>query len=265
MLRGLYSSATGMRAQEMMIDNTANNLANVNTNGFKRSMLDFADLVYTTTTAAGSEIATGQMTPTGLQIGSGVRAVGTNKVFTQGAVQRTDNQLDVAIEGGGFFKVTLPNGEFRYTRDGAFRTDAQGRLVTGDGFLVDGNVTIQDGVDLARVGIGIDGTVTGFVAGAGQTVTQLGQIQLVRFPNPAGLSNEGGNLYSETPASGTEVAGVPGTDGMGLLRQGHLEGSNVAVVSELISLITAQRAYEINAKAIKAGDEMLSTSAQIIR
>jgi flagellar basal-body rod protein FlgG len=265
MLRGLYSSATGMRAQEMLIDNTANNLANVNTNGFKRSMLDFADLVYTTQTAAGSEVATGQITPTGLQLGSGVRAVGTNKVFAQGTLTPTENALDVAIEGGGFFKVTLPNGEFRYTRDGAFRTNAQGQLVTGDGFLVDGNVTIADGIDLNRVGIGIDGTVTGFAAGAGETATNLGQIQLVRFPNPAGLSNEGGNLYAATPASGAEVAGIASTEGLGSLRQGHLEGSNVAVVSELISLITAQRAYEINAKAIKAGDEMLSTSAQIIR
>lgn len=254
-----------MRAQEMLIDNTANNLANVNTNGFKRSLLDFADLVYTTTSQAGSEVAAGQVTPTGLQIGSGVRPVGTTKVFSTGVLEQTTNQLDVAIEGSGFFKIQLPNGEFRYTRDGAFRTDAQGRLVTGDGFLVDGNITIQDGVIPSSVAIGTDGTVTGLIAGANDAAVQLGQIQLVRFANPAGLSSEGGNLYAITPASGPEVQGIPQTDGLGALRQGFIERSNVEVVSELVSLITAQRAYEINARAIRAGDEMLSNSAQIIR
>lgn len=265
MLRGLYTSATGMRAQEMLIDNTANNLANVNTNGFKRSLLDFADLVYSTSSQAGSEVASGQVTPTGLQIGSGVRAVGTNKVFSAGVLEQTANRLDVAIEGSGFFKVQLPNGEARYTRDGAFRTDAEGRLVTGDGYLVDGNVTLQDGIDADSIAIGTDGIVTAQLTGAPDSPVQLGQIQLVRFANPAGLNSEGGNLYSQTPASGPEVAGNPQSDGLGALRQGFVERSNVEVVSELVSLITAQRAYEINARAIRAGDEMLSNSAQIIR
>ncbi len=261
MLRGLYTSATGMRAQEVLIDNTANNLANVNTNGFKRSLLDFADLVYTTPSAPGSEIAAGQVTPTGLQIGSGVRPVGTNKVFTQGTIIGTGNSLDVAIQGDGFFKVQLPNGEFRYTRDGAFRTDAQGRMVTGDGYVLDGNITIA-GIDPGTVSISPEGNVGGQLDGA---AVQLGQIQIARFPNPSGLSSEGGNMYAATPASGAELLGPPLLDGAGSLRAGFLERSNVEVVSELVSLITAQRAYEINARAIRAGDEMLSNSAQIIR
>ncbi len=262
MLRGLYTSATGMHAQEMLIDNTANNLANVNTNGFKRSLVDFADLVYTTTKQAGGEVAAGQVTPTGLQIGSGVRAVGTNKVFTAGVLEQTGNALDLAIEGDGFFKVLLPNGEARYTRDGAIRIDPSGQLVSGDGYLLDGGIAIQDGMSMDSIVISPQGTVSGQINGA---TSQLGQIQLARFPNPAGLSSEGGNLYAATPASGQEVLGPPQTNGLGSLRQGFLERSNVQVVSELVSLITAQRAYEINARAIRAGDEMLSNSAQIIR
>jgi flagellar basal-body rod protein FlgG len=260
MLRALYTSATGMRAQELLIDNTANNLANVNTNGFKKSQLDFADLLYVTSRQAGTEIATGQPTPIGLQIGSGVRPVGTTKLFTPGVFEQTSGPTDIAIEGDGFFKVTLPNGEFRYTRDGAFHPDANGTLVNGDGYSLDGAPTISDGV--TNIQIGSDGTVSGVQAGA---VTQLGQIQLLRFRNPAGLSSEGGNLYAVTPASGDEISGTPGTNGLGTLRQSFLERSNVEVVTELISLITAQRAYEINSRAVRAGDEMLSTTADIVR
>lgn len=264
MLRGLYTSATGMRAQELLIDNTANNLANVNTGGFKRSLVNFADLVYTTESQAGTEVATGQVKPTGLQIGSGVRAAGTTKVFTKGSTTPTGNPLDIAIQGEGFFKIQLPNGEFRYTRDGSFRTDAEGRLVTTDGFLVDGGVSIPADIEADSLSIGSDGTISGLVTGATAPV-QLGTVQLARFPNPAGLSSEGGNLYAETAASGTETLGNPGAEGLGTLLGGHIEASNVQVVTELISLITAQRAYEINSRAIRAGDEMLSNSAQIIR
>ncbi len=265
MLRALYTSATGMRAQEMLIDNTANNIANVNTNGFKRSQLDFADLLYSTFKAPGTEVASGQPSPTGLQIGSGVRSVGTTKIFSPGTFAQTGNPLDVGIEGDGFFKVTLPNGEARYTRDGTFRTDSTGRLVTGDGYLLDSAVTIQDGISLSKLSIGADGTVSGITAGSPESSVNLGQIQLVRFLNPAGLSSEGGNLYAATPASGAEVQAVPGQNGMGMLRQGFLERSNVEVVNELISLITAQRAYEVNSRAIRAGDEMLSTTNDIVR
>lgn len=262
MLRAFFSSATGMRAQELLIDNTANNLANVNTNGFKRSQLDFADLLYATHRPPGTEVAVGQNSPTGLQIGSGVRPVGTTKVFSMGVVQQTGNVTDVAIEGEGFFKILLPNGTERYTRDGSFRLDQTGRFVTGDGYVLEGNITKPEDVAVQSVTIGVDGTVT---AAQGDTVAQLGQIQLYRFTNPAGLSSEGGNLYAMTQASGTAIAGQPGSNGMGALRQSFLEKSNVEVVSELVSLITAQRAYEINARAIRAGDEMLSNTSQIVR
>lgn len=265
MLRALYTSAAGMKAQELQIDNTANNLANVNTAGFKRSHLDFADLLYTTLKQAGTNESAGQTSPTGLQIGSGVRAVGTTKIFTSGSFEQTGNTLDVAIEGDGFFKVLLPSGESRYTRAGAFRIEGAGQLVTAEGHLMADGVTIQDGISLSKLSIGSDGTITGVTEGTPDSTVQLGQIQLYRFLNPAGLSSEGSNLYAATAASGTEVAGTPGQNGLGSLRQGFLEGSNVEVVTELISLIAAQRAYEINSRAIRAGDEMLSTSADIVR
>ncbi|QDT33581.1 flagellar basal-body rod protein FlgG [Thalassoglobus polymorphus] len=265
MLRGLYTSAIGMKAQELLLDNTANNLANVNTTGFKRSHLDFADLLYSTLQQPGTEVAAGQVAPTGLQIGSGVRATGTTKVFTPGTFEQTGNSLDVAIEGDGFFKVQLPNGEVRYTRDGAFRLDNNGQLVTTNGYLLDAGITVQDGISITKLNIGEDGTVSGVLEGSPQSAVQLGQLQLARFLNPAGLSSEGGNLYAATPASGNEVLSNPGDEGVGILRQGFLEGSNVEVVTELISLISAQRAYEINSRAIRAGDEMLSTTSDIVR
>ena len=261
MLRAFYSSATGMRAQEMLIDNTANNLANVNTTGFKRSKLDFADLLYATDRTAGAEVASGQNSPIGLQIGSGVRVVGTSKVFAQGTLQETGISTDVAIEGDGFFKILMPGGAERFTRDGSFRVDGNGLLVTSDGFAVDGNITIPADVSLGDIQIGIDGTVSAVTNGA---VSQIGTIPLYRFANPMGLQNEGGNLYSATPASGDAQTGVNGVD-VGLIRQSYVEGSNVEVVRELVSLITAQRAYEINSRAIQAGDEMLSNTAQLTR
>lgn len=261
MLRAFYSSATGMRAQEMLIDNTANNLANVNTNGFKRSQMDFADLLYATERTAGSEVAAGQTTPVGLQIGSGVRVVSTSKVFSQGSAQETGISTDLAIEGDGFFKIAMPNGDERFTRDGSFRVDANGLLVTSDGYLLDGNITIPADVTVSNVRIGVDGTVT---AVADNATSTLGTIPLYRFSNPMGLHNEGGNLYSATPGSGNAEVGIPG-ENVGLMRQNFVEGSNVQVVRELVSLITAQRAYEINSRAIQAGDEMLSNTAQLTR
>lgn len=262
MIRALFASATGMKAQETLLDVAANNLANVNTNGFKRSHVDFADLVYATVQQAGGEVSVGQPTPIGLQIGSGARAVGTTKLFTTGNITPTGNATDVAIEGSGFFKVTLANGDQRYTRDGAFHPDATGRLVNGDGLPLDGGITIPPDVNLDTLTIGIDGTVSAMQNGA---PVNLGSIQLFRFPNPAGLSSEGGNLYAATGASGNEITGVPGQNGMGMLRQRFLESSNVEVVTELVGLITAQRAYEVNARAIRAGDEMLSNTTQIVR
>ncbi len=262
MIRALYSSATGMKAQETLIDVTANNLANVNTNGFKRSQVDFADLLYSTIRQAGTSVADGLPSPIGLQIGSGVRTVGTTKLFTPGSFEQTGNPFDVAIEGDGFFKILLPDGRERYTRDGTFRLNAQGEIVTADGYAMADAIQIPQGAD--NVTIGVDGTVTYLLNGQGSPQT-TGPIQLARFPNPAGLSSEGGNLYAATEASGTEVLGIAGEQGAGRLRGQFLERSNVEVVTELISLITSQRAYEINSRAIQASDEMLSTATDILR
>ncbi|MBX3444710.1 MAG: flagellar basal-body rod protein FlgG [Planctomyces sp.] len=265
MLKALYSSATGMRAQETMIDVTANNLANVNTHGFKRSHVNFADLLYSTVRQAGTEASTGQELPTGLQVGSGARPVSTSKNFSPGTIQQTNNTFDIAIEGEGFFKVLMPSGEFRYTRNGAFSVDSTGRMVTPDGHILDGGITISPDVAFDRISIGTDGTVTGVPSGSGGNVQNFGRLQLVKFMNPAGLSSEGGNLFSITPAAGPEVLGDPAGEGFGSLRQGYLEGSNVEIVNELIALISAQRAYEINSRAIRAGDQMLSTTSEIVR
>lgn len=262
MLRALYTSATGMKAQELLIDNTANNLANVNTTGFRRSHMDFADLVYNTLQAPGAATTQDTVAPTGLQIGNGVRVVSTTKHFTQGTLEQTGNPLDVGIEGDGFFQVTDAGGEFRYTRAGAFRMDATGRLTTPDGYLLDPPITIAQGTQ--RISIGTDGSISGVLPGQ-TTSTQIGQLQLFTFPNPAGLSSEGSNLFRETDASGAAAQGTPGALGVGLTRGGFLENANVEVVTELISLIAAQRAYEINSRAIQAGDEMLSTATDIVR
>jgi flagellar basal-body rod protein FlgG len=265
MLRALYTSATGMKAQEMRIDNTANNLANVNTTAFKRSHMDFADLMYTNFRAPGTTVADGQVSPTGLQIGNGVRMVSTNKHFAQGTSEQTDNPLDIAIEGDGFFQVQGQNGEIRYTRAGSFRMDNQGRLVTPDGLLLVPNLTIPTGLDLNKITIGANGAIEGAPTQSDQPPTQIGQIQIATFLNPSGLSSEGGNLYASSVASGQPQVANPGSLGFGILRSRALEGSNVEVVTELISLISAQRAYEINSRAIRAGDEMLSTSVDIVR
>lgn len=265
MLRALYTSATGMKAQETLIDNTANNLANVNTTGFKRSRLDFADLIYTTNRAPGTAVTNGQVSPTGLQIGHGVRVVSTNKHFAAGTAEQTSNPLDLAIEGDGFFQVQIPNGETRYTRAGNFRMDDQGRLVNADGHRLIPEVQIPAGIDITRITIGSDGTIQGAQSGSDQVPQVLGQVQIATFLNPAGLSSDGGNLYSSTVASGQPRLSTPGDLGFGVIRSGFLEGSNVEVVTELISLISAQRAYEINSRAIRAGDEMLSRSVEIVR
>lgn len=264
MLRALYSSATGMKAQEYVIDVTANNLANVNTAGFKKSMVDFADLMYVTGKQAGTEVATGQQSPIPFQIGSGVRAVGTTKSFSPGTFQQTGNPFDMAIEGDGFFKINMPNGDVRYTRDGSLKLDSQGRVVTADGYLLADGITIPSDTAPDQLQIGQDGTVS-VNSTTTSTSTTIGNIQLYRFANPAGLSSQGANLFAATSASGTELPGTPGSTGFGMIRHRFIEGSNVEVVTELISLISAQRAYEINSRAVRAGDEMLSTTTEILR
>ena len=259
MLKAFYSSATGMRAQELMIDNTANNLANVNTTGFKRKHINFADLIYDTSTPPGAATVNGDIKPIGLQIGSGVRAVGTTSLFSQGTPTETGIPTHMAIEGDGFFKVTQGN-TIAYTRDGSFTTNNQGQIVNADGYLLDPQITIpQEATNLSISSTGVVSYQINGVSTVGPT------IQLARFINPAGLQNLGSNLYAETAASGPEILGQPGQQGNGQIRQGFVEGSNVEVVSELVSLITAQRAYEINSRAIRAGDEMLSSASDLVR
>lgn len=263
MIKSLFTSATGMNAQTTYIDNTANNIANVNTNGFKKGQVTFQDLLYVNSIAPGSTVAQGLQTPTGLQIGSGTRVSGITKVFTPGALINTQNPFDIAIEGDGFFQVTLPNGELRYTRDGALRLNAQGNLVTSDGFLISPQITIPP--QAVSVSIGPDGTVSIQNAGALNASTVLGQLTLVRFQNPAGLSAEGRNLFAETASSGAPIIATPGQNGVGLTQQGFLERSNVDVVTELINLILAQRAYEFNTRAVRTADNMLASTTDLVR
>ena len=263
MMKSLYTSATGMQAQQVVVDTTANNLANVDTTGFKRSEVQFQDLLYQTIRAAGTLGATGAEVPTGIQIGSGVRTSGISKIFTPGVVQNTGNDYDVSIQGDGFFQIMMPDGNFRYTRDGSFRRNSTGQLVTADGYQLQPSIQIP--IDTTSVTIGNDGTVTVISAGAPTVATQVGNILLTRFPNPSGLSSDGRNLYSETMASGAPLQGTPGTQGLGSLQQGFLERSNVQVVTELIGLITAQRAFEANQRSVLTSDQMLQVANGMIR
>ncbi len=261
MLRAFSTAATGMTAQQMMVDVIANNLANINTTGFKRSQIDFQDLVYVKMRESGTEVASGINSPGGLEIGSGVRSASTIKVFTAGEFQNTGRKLDIAIRGDGFLQVTLPNGDLRYTRDGALQTNANGQIVTTTGYPIEPAITVP--TDAVSIDIGKDGGVN--VTDAAGTSSVVGTIQMVRFPNSSGLTNEGDNLLSETEASGTPTTGTAGENGFGTIQAGFLEKSNVQMVNELVNLITAQRAYEINSRAIKAGDDMLRTANSIVR
>ena len=256
----LRTSASGMMAQQRMIDVIANNLANVNTTGFKRSRADFQDLFYQTLWAAGSATGEGAKVPTGIQIGMGVRPAAVQKVFTSGDFKPTNNALDIAIEGDGFFSVILPDGSTAYTRDGSLKLDDQGRLVNSDGYALEPEIAIPANTEI--ITIGPDGTVT--VTGQTDPV-QAGRLQLSRFANPAGLSAEGHNLFVPTAASGAAVTGNPGSEGLGRIAQNILEMSNVSIVEEMVAMIVAQRAYETNSKAIQAADEMLQMANQLRR
>ena len=262
MMRAFSTSATGMAAQQKMVDMIANNLANINTNGFKRSQLDFQDLLYVKMREAGAETASGIESPSGLEIGSGVRVSGNVKVFTAGEMQATGRNLDIAITGDGFLQVTMPDGTTMYTRDGSLQMNSDGQLVTSTGYLIEPSITIPS--DASDYSIGKDGSVN-ITSGSSGTQSVVGQIQLARFSNPAGLASGGDNLYAETEASGTPTSGIPGQNGIGTIQAGFLEKSNVDMVSELVNLITAQRAYEINSRAIRAGDDMLRTTNEIVR
>jgi flagellar basal-body rod protein FlgG len=262
-IKALFTSATGMDAQTTYIDNTANNIANVNTNGFKKGEVSFQDLLYVNNVTPGATASQGLQVPTGLQLGSGTRVSGIAKVFTTGTLVNTQNPFDIAVNGDGFFQVTLPDGELRYTRDGALRLNSQGNLVTSDGFLLNPQISIPP--QAVSVSIGSDGTISVQNAGALNAQTVLGQLTLVRFQNPAGLSAEGRNLFAETASSGAPLIATPGQNGVGLTQQGFLERSNVDVVSELINLILAQRAYEFNTRAVRSADNMLASTTDLVR
>jgi len=261
-MRALWTAATGMQAQQLTRDVVANNLANVQTAGFKRSRVDFQDLVYETLQAPGATSAQGQEVPSGFQVGHGSRAVATQRLFIKGDLQQTGNPLDLAIEGEGFFQIQQPSGETAYSRAGAFKKDSQGRVVTSDGFPVEPEITIP--ANALSVAVGVDGTVSVILPGQ-QQPQQVGTIQLVRFINPAGLQGQGRNLFIATQASGDATPGTPGQDGLGTLLQGFVEGANVNVVEEMVGLITSQRAYEINSRAIRTADEMMQTANNLVR
>lgn len=260
MIRSLWISKTGLDAQQTQLDVVAHNLANVGTTGFKRSRVAFEDLLYQNIRQPGANSSQQTQLPTGLQIGTGVRPVATARTFTQGNLQQTGNQLDLAINGQGFFQVQMPDGTTAYTRDGTFHTDANGTVVTSNGFPLSPALTIP--ANAQAVTIGQDGTVS--ITVPGQAAPQsLGQVQLASFINPGGLEGKGDNLFVETGASGTPSTNGPGTNGVGLLNQGYLETSNVNVVEELVSMIQTQRAYEINSKAIQTSDQMLARLTQL--
>lgn len=261
-MRALSVAATGMSSQQMNIDNISNNLANVNTTGFKRGRVDFQDLLYQTVRPAGTSASVSTEIPTGIYLGLGSRPAAIQKLFTQGSYTQTSQKLDLAIEGDGFFQITRPDGSFAYTRDGSFKLDSQGRIVNSNGELLNPAITIPSDVKTEDLTIATDGTIS--VVQNNQSST-IGNITLARFANQGGLAPVGENLYTETQASGTAQTNTPGVQGYGTLRQGYLEASNVSVVEELVNMIVAQRAYEVSSKAITAADEMMQTAAQLKR
>jgi len=260
MIRSLWISKTGLDAQQTQMDVVANNLANVSTNGFKRSRAVFEDLLYQTIRQPGAQSSQQTQLPSGLQLGTGVRPVAAERIHTQGNLQQTGNQLDVAIQGSGFFQVLMPDGTTAYTRDGAFQRDSQGQLVTSNGLSVQPAITLP--ANAINVTIGLDGIVSVTQPGVTAPV-QVGSLQLATFINPAGLQSMGSNLYQETASSGTPSTNVPGTNGSGTISQSYVETSNVNVVEEMVNMIQTQRAYEINSKAITVSDQMLQKLTQI--
>ncbi len=262
MLRALWTASTGMEAQQLHVDMIAHNLANVNTVGFKKSRPDYQDLLYEELRSAGASSSPSTQVPTGLNVGQGVRTVATEHLFTQGNLQKTENPLDLAIEGAGFFQITKPNGETAYTRNGEFKVDSSGRLVNSDGYAVTPEISIPE--TALTITISADGIVSVTEPGS-NTPTEVGNIELARFVNPGGLKPIGKNLFTATASSGDAVTAAPGTDGLGTLAQGFVETSNVSVVEEMVDMIVAQRAYEINSKAIQTADEMLQASNSMKR
>lgn len=261
MLRAFSTAATGMIGQQAMVDVISNNLANINTNGFKRSQVSFQDLMYVKMREAGTEVASGITSPGGIEIGSGVKVGSTVKVYTAGELENTGRPLDVAIAGEGFLQVSMPTGELNFTRDGSLQLNANGQLVTVTGYTIEPAITIPS--DAVAITIGKEGSVS--ATNSSGSVSVVGTLQLARFPNPSGLTAKGDNLLAETEASGSPTVGQAGSSGFGTFQSCFLEKSNVQMVTELVNLITAQRAYEVNSRTIQAGDDMLRTANQIVR
>lgn len=262
MIRSLFTAATGMEAQKLSIDVIANNLANVNTVGFKKSRADFQDLIYQTIKAPGTTSAEGSQVPSGIQVGLGVKPVAVQKIFQQGDFVKTGNPLDFVIEGDGFFNILTPDGTVAYSRAGAFKLDSEGRIVTSDGYPLEPAITIPN--NTLSTTVGSDGKVTVLQAGS-TTPTEIGQIQISRFINPGGLQAMGKNLFLPSGSSGEATTGNPGTEGRGTVNQGFVEMSNVNVVEEMVNMIVSQRAYEVTSKTVQASDEMLQTTNNLKR
>ena len=262
MIRSLWTAATGMQGQSANVDVIANNIANVNTVGFKKSRVDFQDLLYDTLREPGAASSDSTEVPTGIQMGHGARVVAVTKQFSPGEYTNTKNELDLAIVGHGFFKILLPSGEDAFTRAGSFSLDSSGRIVNPDGFVLEPEITIP--TDTISLSVGMDGTVSVIQAGDTEQ-TEVGTIELSRFINPSGMKSIGKNLYLPSDASGDEISGTPAENGLGYIEQGYLEMSNVSVVDEMVNMITAHRAYELNSKIVIVSDEMLSMSNNLKR
>jgi flagellar basal-body rod protein FlgG len=264
MVNSLWTGALGMIGQQSNLDNISNNLANVNTTGYKQSRAEFEDLMYQTTRQAGSPATDDTVTPLGIQVGHGVKVAATQRMFDQGSLQQTGNATDMAIDGEGFFRIQQYDGSYAYTRDGSFKVDADGRMVTSNGYHVLPDIVMPANFLPQSIAVSQDGRVSVRVPGQNDPV-QVGQLELYRFPNPAGLNSVGDNLFTPSAASGDVIQGEPGTNGMGMVENKFLEMSNVSIVKEMVNLIVAQRAYEFNSKTIQTSDSMLATATQLKR
>jgi flagellar basal-body rod protein FlgG len=262
MIRSIYTAATGMEAQQLYMDTISNNLANVNTTGFKRVKAEFQDLMYQTLREPGARNPEGGMAPAGIEVGLGVRPGATQRIYEQGSLSQSGNPMDIAIQGTGFFQVAMPDGGTAYKRDGSFKLSADGTIVTSDGFFLEPQITVPEGGQ--ELSIDPRGRVTCVLPGETES-TEIGQMELARFVNPGGLSALGNNLFVATDSSGQPMVGLPAEAGMGSLAQGYTETSNVQMVEEMVSMITAQRAYEISSKSIQVGEEMLQTATNLKR
>ncbi|MFC1551464.1 flagellar basal-body rod protein FlgG [Candidatus Latescibacterota bacterium] len=262
MIRAMRTAASGMYAQKLNVDNISNNLANVNTTGFKKSKLEFQDVLYEIMRMAGGTTTVGYQVPVELQIGYGAKAVASQRIFSQGNLVATGRQLDVAIDGDGFLMVEMPDGSIGFTRDGSIKISRDGDMVTSEGYLLSAGINVP--AEAMELSIGVDGTVSTINAGDTEA-TEIGQITLAKFLNPSGLTAVGRNLYQQTTASGDYIEGVAGIDGLGMLRSGYLEMSNVEAVEEMVNLIVAQRAYEINSKAIQTSEDMMQVANNLKR